>query len=109
MVRNAFMDGLDGREPRPLGDAAKPAAGDGDARGRALRDAGGEEYRSYRHKFSCRLSDEDFRLVRRLRFEHDLDSTTLLHEMIRVCITEGGVDWSRFDGPLGAGRDSSAR
>jgi hypothetical protein len=103
MVRNAFLDGADGRGVRrlpetPVVDKTEPAVDGGE--GRALRDAHGEEYKAYRHKFSCRLSDEDFLLLRRLRFELDVDSTTLMHEMIRVCVREKGVDWSRFRGPL---------
>lgn len=46
----------------------------------------------YRHKFSALITEDDFQLIRRIRFEHDVNYSTLLHAMFDYCLREGRLD-----------------
>ena len=82
MVRNSFMDGASGRGARPLPASDAPVQGAGRAPCKLSL--------GYVHKFSCRVSDEDWQLIRRIKFEREVDSTELLHAMLAACTDENG-------------------
>lgn len=79
MVMNSFMQGMNPQQRRPLTETNP-------------NQTEPEEKPVYRHKFSAFVTDEDFRLIRRIRFESDVNYSTLLHAMFDYCLREGHLD-----------------
>ena len=87
MVMNSFTRGMN-QPRRPLTetnpDQQEPRAQEP----RAQEPARPE----YRHKFSALITEDDFQLIRRVRFESDVNYSTLLHAMFDFCLREGHLD-----------------
>ena len=87
MVMNSFTRGMN-QPRRPLTDTNPDQQEHRAQEPRAQEPARPE----YRHKFSALITEDDFQLIRRIRFEHDVNYSTLLHAMFDYCLREGRLD-----------------
>lgn len=81
MVMNSFMQGMNPQQRRPLTETNP-----------TQQEPPTEEKPVYRHKFSALITEDDFQLIRRVRFESDVNYSTLLHAMFDYCLREEHLD-----------------